>query len=95
VSWRPWWNLEPCGTPAAYRRHSRAGEKPCEACRLWRNADSAARRRARAEAFWREQAEDAYRASAGLPSREQERAVRTLVALLAEALQPGERSHAA
>jgi hypothetical protein len=55
VSWRPSWNLEPCGTPAAYRRHSRAGEKPCEACRLWRNADSQARRRAKAEAYWREQ----------------------------------------
>lgn len=24
--------LRPCGTPAAARRHQRAGEKPCEAC---------------------------------------------------------------
>ena len=87
MSWRPRWNLEPCGTLAAYRRHSRAGEKPCEACRRARNADSQARRRARAEAYWRALAEDDYRASAGMPSREQERAVRTLVALLAEALQ--------
>jgi hypothetical protein len=85
VSYRPWWNLEPCGTLAAYRRHSRRGEKPCEACRQARNAAGRARRRARAAAFWRAQAEDDYRASVGMPSREQERAVGTLVALLAEA----------
>jgi C-5 cytosine-specific DNA methylase len=85
VSYRPWWNLEPCGTLAAYRRHSRRGEKPCEACRQARNAGNRATRRAKAEAFWRVQAEDDYRASAGLPSREQERDVRALVALLAEA----------
>lgn len=24
---------EPCGTTAAYRKHSRRGEKPCQACR--------------------------------------------------------------
>ena len=24
---------EPCGTPAAYRRHHRHGEKPCRSCR--------------------------------------------------------------
>lgn len=24
--------LHPCGTPAAYRRHQRAGETPCEDC---------------------------------------------------------------
>lgn len=24
---------QPCGTPAAYRRHYRLGEKPCDACR--------------------------------------------------------------
>jgi hypothetical protein len=24
--------LKPCGTPAAYRRHFRRGERPCEAC---------------------------------------------------------------
>lgn len=23
---------QPCGTYAAYRRHKRAGEQPCEAC---------------------------------------------------------------
>lgn len=26
-------DTRPCGTPAAYRRHQRHGEKPCEACR--------------------------------------------------------------
>lgn len=26
-------NLKPCGTTAAYRRHKRNGEKPCDACR--------------------------------------------------------------
>jgi hypothetical protein len=25
--------VKPCGTPAAYRRHQRHGEKPCERCR--------------------------------------------------------------
>lgn len=25
--------LQPCGTPAAHKRHLRAGEKPCQACR--------------------------------------------------------------
>ena len=25
---------EPCGTVAAYRRHRRAGEQPCDQCRL-------------------------------------------------------------
>ena len=32
MSGRPFWNLEPCGTPAAYRRHYRKGQKPCERC---------------------------------------------------------------
>jgi hypothetical protein len=30
------WNdldVKPCGTPAAYRRHLRHGERPCESCR--------------------------------------------------------------
>jgi hypothetical protein len=26
-------DLKPCGTLAAYTRHKRRGEKPCEACR--------------------------------------------------------------
>lgn len=30
---RPSWNLEPCGTTAAYRRHYRKGQKPCQRCR--------------------------------------------------------------
>lgn len=25
--------LKPCGTPAAYRRHIKRGEEPCEPCR--------------------------------------------------------------
>ncbi len=29
-----WWLLKPCGTPAAYRRHLRHGEKPCSGCRF-------------------------------------------------------------
>ena len=86
MSWRPRWNLEPCGTLAAYRRHSRRGEKPCEACRETRNADSQARRRAKAEAFWRARAEDDYRAAVGMPSRALERDVRALVALIAGAV---------
>jgi hypothetical protein len=27
------WAEKPCGTLAAYRRHYRHGEKPCESCR--------------------------------------------------------------
>jgi hypothetical protein len=38
---------EPCGTSAAYHRHLRAGEKPCEACRLAENADCVKRVAAR------------------------------------------------
>jgi hypothetical protein len=30
---RPWWALEPCGTPAAYRRHVRLGEPKDRACK--------------------------------------------------------------
>lgn len=33
VQARPPRELKPCGTPAAYRRHLRYGEKPCDACR--------------------------------------------------------------
>lgn len=43
--------LKPCGTPAAARRHRRAGEPPCEACvRAVREEKSQARLRAREEA---------------------------------------------
>jgi hypothetical protein len=28
-----WSDPQPCGTPAAYRRHHRHGEKPCRSCR--------------------------------------------------------------
>jgi hypothetical protein len=30
--------LKPCGTPAAYRRHLRHGEKPCDECREAENS---------------------------------------------------------
>lgn len=42
--------LRPHGTPAAYRRHQRHGETPCEACRQARNRYQAEYRRARREA---------------------------------------------
>ena len=103
MSWRPRWNLEPCGTLAAYRRHSRRGEKPCDACREARNAANRVRtwRRAKSEAFWRArqaQAEADYATSVAQWRAEheesvrlqQEHAVRTLVALLAETLRDAE-----
>lgn len=31
-------DLKPCGTPAAYRRHLRHGQEPCDACREAENA---------------------------------------------------------
>jgi len=34
---------EPCGTLAAYRRHYRRGEPPCDACRIAHNRDAADR----------------------------------------------------
>lgn len=43
---RPWWNLEPHGTLAAFRRHERAKEAPCPACREVHNEDSKYRMRA-------------------------------------------------
>ena len=117
MSYRPWWNLEPCGTVAAAKRHYRNGERPCQACREARNRANRSRswRRAKAESFWRAQdeaAEAEYRASAAWRAeheaslrRRQERDVRALVALLAEACldgyrrlpaaQAGERSRAA
>jgi hypothetical protein len=33
--------LHPCGTPAAWRRHKRNDEEPCEACVLAHRADAA------------------------------------------------------
>lgn len=32
-------DLKPCGTPAAYQRHIRHGEKPCQPCHLANRAD--------------------------------------------------------
>lgn len=36
--------VKPCGTPAAFKRHLRAGEEPCEACRRAWNEYKRARR---------------------------------------------------
>ena len=36
--------LKPCGTPAAYMRHIKAKQKPCEPCRLAWNAYQVDRR---------------------------------------------------
>lgn len=33
MSYRPWWNLEPCGTDSAYKRHLVHGELTDQACR--------------------------------------------------------------
>jgi len=51
--------LQPCGTPAAYQRHVRRGEQPCDACReanrtYWRQwADRTGYGRARYRAMRR------------------------------------------
>lgn len=42
-------DLAPCGTRAAYRRHRRAGETPCEPCRLAAAEHNAAMRAKRSE----------------------------------------------
>jgi len=44
-----WSDPQPHGTPAAYRRHYRHGEKPCEACRQAENRRWQSRRAARAD----------------------------------------------
>lgn len=36
--------LKPCGTEAAYRRHKRRGEEPCEVCARWLREDRRAKR---------------------------------------------------
>jgi hypothetical protein len=33
VSYRPWWNLEPCGCASAYARHVRLGQLKDDACK--------------------------------------------------------------
>ena len=83
---RPWWNLEPCGTRAAYQRHARRGELPCRECLDAHTAYTTAWRRARVYAMRREEAEvAAWRAEHEQSLRRQQEAdVRTLVALLAE-----------
>lgn len=42
--------LKPCGTHAAYRRHLRAGEQPCEPCRAAAREQKNARKQAQREA---------------------------------------------
>lgn len=42
--------LKPCGTEAAYRRHLRAGEDPCDECREAHRSVNAIGRKAAAEA---------------------------------------------
>jgi hypothetical protein len=42
--WRDWAALRPCGTLAAYRRHLRHSEKPCEPCAQANRRDWADRR---------------------------------------------------
>lgn len=37
--------LKPCGTVAAWKRHQRAGEPPCETCKAAHREDMAERRR--------------------------------------------------
>lgn len=32
MSWRPWWNLSPCGTDGGYERHKAHGQKADPAC---------------------------------------------------------------
>ena len=49
MSNRAHWNLEPHGTVAAYRRHYRRGQKPCQLCREAESADNKRRRLARKE----------------------------------------------
>ena len=42
--------LKPCGTPAAARRHQRAGEPLCPACQTaWRDYTREAQRKSRAK----------------------------------------------
>jgi hypothetical protein len=43
-------DLKPCGTMAAYTRHRRHGEKPCESCRQAAARDWQDRRAARKNA---------------------------------------------
>lgn len=40
--------LQPCGTPAAHRRHLRNGEEPCQPCRTPATLDRALRKEAAA-----------------------------------------------
>jgi len=73
VSGRAKADLEPCGGPAAYRRHVRNREPVDQACREWHNAD--ARRRYRTPPLLSgDRAEDyAWLRSCGVPPAESAR----------------------
>ena len=62
-------DVKPHGTPAAYRRHYRHGEKPCEACR---QAESIRLAESAARSGYEARRRQWYRAAraAGLNSRE-------------------------
>lgn len=47
-----WWNLKPCGTRAAYYRHKRNGEEPCQADREACARDQRRRDAERTAAGW-------------------------------------------
>ena len=47
-----WWNVKPCGTAAARRRHFRRGEPQDDQCRAFHARDMAQRRAARHRNLW-------------------------------------------
>jgi hypothetical protein len=86
VSNRPWWNLEPCGTSAAYKRHIRHREVPCEPCRQFERAKSRARIAAMRAETRRRHADQQARIDALLTE---------VIAILADALAVRDRSSGA
>lgn len=80
-------DLKPCGTIAAYRRHQRHGEQPCEACqKVWAAyhrgyINSSPEVRARARAYTKAYGRAARRIAAAHPDE--------MAALLAEELERG------
>jgi len=82
-----WGHVKPCPSWPAYKRHIRDREVPCEPCRRFvRDAVRAYRARGKAEAAWRASAAEWRAEHEASVRRLQERAVRQLVALLAEAV---------
>jgi hypothetical protein len=81
-----WGHFKPCPSWSAYKHHIDSREVPCEPCRQFVNDARRARRAAeRAEAAWRASAAEWRAEHEASVRRLQERAVRQLVALLAEA----------